>query len=264
MGRPPRISKEQILDASRKAFTARGFDATTLADIAAVLEVTPAAILRYFPTKQALFTAAMSARELRVPPALLGLAYIDPASDPRVVLRRFAEEVVPFIQSVIGSAIAVQMHRAAQQTTLVVPFDTAAEEAPPRLAMRMLAGYFERAMKAGVIRTGDPHALALLFIGQLNSYVLIHSVLGMSPVYPLDRYLDALIALWGEGAFLVGAYDVQEDHSRAGGPRRRVRGAAVHAPAEPAKAARPRRNAGSADGERGVAGRRTRNPRPRR
>ena len=264
MGRPPRISKEQILDASRKAFSARGFDATTLADIAAVLEVTPAAILRYFPSKQELFTAAMSARELRVPAALLGLAHVDASSDPRVVLRAFAEEVVPFVQSVIGSAIAVQMHMAARQTTLVVPFDTAAEEAPPRLALRMLSGYFERAMKAGVVRQGDPRALALLFIGQLNSYVLIHSVLGMSPAYPLDRYLDALIALWSDGAFLTGANDVEEDHPRAGAARRRGRGAAVRAQAESTEAARPRRNARGADGERGVAGRRPRNPRPRR
>lgn len=264
MGRPPRISREQILEAARRAFTARGFDATPLADIAAALDVTPAAILRYFPSKQELFTAAMSTRELRVPPALLGLATVDPSTDPRVVLRSFAEQVIPFVQSVIGSALAVQMHMRSRQTTLVVPFDTANEEAPPRLALRMLSGYFERAMKAGVIRKADPRATALLFMGQLNSYVLIHSLLGMTPVYPLDQYLDALIALWSDGAFLTGVNDVEEDRPRPR-DRRRINGdAAVHAQSKRAETARPRGDAGGADGQRRVAGRRPGGKRPRR
>ncbi|HYR29049.1 MAG TPA: hypothetical protein VEU30_11330, partial [Thermoanaerobaculia bacterium] len=221
--------------------------------------------LRYFASKQELFAVAMSAREVRLPQALLDLAHVDPATDPRVVLRALASQAVPFVQSVIGSAIAVQMHMRAQQTTLVVPFDTANEEAPPRLALRILGDYFERAMKAGVVREGDPRAMALLFVGQLNSYVLIHSLLGMSPVYPLDRYLDALIALWTGGAFLTGAFDVEEeDHPRPGRSRRGGGGAAVRPKTERAEAARPRRNDRGPDGERGLAGRRPRGPRSRR
>ncbi|HYR28901.1 MAG TPA: helix-turn-helix domain-containing protein, partial [Thermoanaerobaculia bacterium] len=104
MGRPPRISREQILVAARAAFAERGFDAVPLAHIAKTLGVTPAAILRYFPSKQELFTAAMSSRDLPVPAALLGLAAVDPATDPRIVLRAFAKGVVPFIQAVSGSA----------------------------------------------------------------------------------------------------------------------------------------------------------------
>src|SRR5687767_12264796 len=155
MGRPPRISREKILEAARAAFAERGFASTTLADIAGGLDVTPAAILRYFATKQELFTAAMSSRELRFPAALEELVQADDAADPRMVLRAFAEQVVPFLQSVIGSAIAVQMHMRSRQTTLVVPFDTAAEEAPPRRALRLISDYFRRAMKAGVIREAD-------------------------------------------------------------------------------------------------------------
>jgi len=264
MGRPPRITREQILDAARAAFAERGFDAVPLAHIARNLGVTPAAILRYFPTKQDLFTAAMSSREIVIPTVILGMATVDPHSDPRNVLRTFAKGVIPFIQSMIGSAIAVQMHMRSRQTTLVVPFDTANEEAPPRLALRVLTRYFDRAMKAGKIRKADPRAMALLFVGQLNSYVLIHSLLGMSPVYPLDRYLDALIALWSDGAFLTGVADVEEGGSRPGRPRRGRGGAAVRAKAERAEAARPRRNDRGADGERGVAGRRPGGPRPRR
>jgi AcrR family transcriptional regulator len=224
--------------------------------------VTPAAILRYFETKQELFTAAMSSRELRFPNALEELVG-NASGDPRVVLRAFAEQIVPFLQSVIGSAIAVQMHMRARQTTLVVPFDTAAEEAPPRRALRMISEYFRKAMKGGVIRDADPRALALLFIGQLHSYVLIHSVLNVTPVYPLDRYLDTLIDLW-TGGVIVGVADAEENRDRGGRARRGGGRAVVRAQAERAEAAGPVRNGGGANGQRRVPGGRPRSPRARR
>ncbi|HUP62943.1 MAG TPA: TetR/AcrR family transcriptional regulator [Thermoanaerobaculia bacterium] len=287
MGRPARISRDQILDAARTAFGARGFAATTLADVAKSLEVTPAAILRHFESKQQLFTAAMSARAIELPACVMELATADAAADPRVVLRRFAGEFVPFIRKIIGTTIAVQMHQSA--TTVVVPFDTAAEETPPRRGLRILAGYFRRAMNAGVIRRGDPRATALLFIGQLHSYVFIHQVLGVTPVYPLDAYLDALIGLWTDGAFVGGrtsrppavgrtgrppslpggirarkTKSAAEDRAGAGGARRRGGVAVVRPRAAKAETAGARRNARGADGEHRLAGRRTRDKRPRR
>lgn len=259
MGRPPRITREQILEASRAAFQARGFAATTLADIAKALDVTPAAILRHFDSKQALFSAAMSSQGIAVPEFITALAQLDPRSDPRVALAEFAKHVVPFLMDIIRSAIAVQMHA----TTLVVPFDTHSEEIPPRRAIRFLGDYFARAMKAGTIRRADPHALALLFVGQLQAYVFFHQVLGVTPVYPLDDYIDALIALWSEGV-LLGGTRAEENDPRARRPRRSGGDAAVPARTAKTKTARPRRNAGGPDGERGVAGRRPRGPRSRR
>jgi Transcriptional regulator len=259
MGRPPRISRDQILDASRAAFSARGFAATTLADIAGALEVTPAAILRHFDSKQALFSAAMSTRAIAVPEFVTALARLDPKSDPRVVLAEFARKLLPFLGEIIRPAIAVQMHA----TTVVVPFDARAEEIPPRRAMNLLADYFARAMKAGTIRRADPHALALLFLGQLQAHVFFHQVLGVTPVYPTDDYIDALIALWSEGVFLGGTRAQESDH-RGGRSRRRDGDAPVHAQPAKTEASRPRRNAGGADGERRVADRRPRGPRPRR
>ncbi|HEX8410506.1 MAG TPA: TetR family transcriptional regulator [Thermoanaerobaculia bacterium] len=258
MGRPPRISRDQILDAARAAFSARGFAATTLADIAGTLEVTPAAILRHFDSKQALFSAAMSTRDIAIPEFFIELATVDASTDPRIVLRDFAKRAVPFVSAVIRPAIAVQMH----STTVVVPFDTQSEDVPPRRALRILSDYFARAMKAGTIRRAEPHALALLFMGQIQAYVFIHQVLDISPAYPLDSYIDALIALWSDGVF--GGTRAQETDPGTRSRPGRSRDAAVPARAENAKAARPRRNAGGKDGERGVAGRRPRGSRPRR
>lgn len=274
MGRPPRITREQILESARVAFTARGFHATTLADVAAELGVTAAAILRYFPSKQELFMAAMSTRDIAVPPSIEELARTDAVQDPRVVLRRFAGQFIPFVSAVIRPSIAVQMHRASRHTTaLVVPFDTQNEENPSRRGLRIVSDYFRRAMEAGVIRPANPRAMALLFVAQLHSYVFIHDVLEVRPVHPLDDYLDALIDLWVEGAIRT---------PEAGGPRARNQsnsqtrpaaaraggrgggGSVLRPEAERAATARPRRSAGSKDGGGGVAGGRARSPRSRR
>jgi AcrR family transcriptional regulator len=259
MGRPPRISSEQILDAARKAFSARGFAAATLGEIAKDLDVTPAAILRHFDSKQELFNAAMSTRAIVVPEFVTALAQLDPRSDPRDVLRDFARRLVPFLSAVIRPAIAVQMH----STTVVVPFDPSDDEVPPRRVLRFLADYFFRAMKAGTIRRADPQALALLYLGQLQAYVFLHQVLNVTPECPLDCYVDSLIELWTDGMFLGGTR-AQKTHSGDRPSRHRSGSAAVHARTEEAEAARPRRNAGGADGQRRLAGGRTRRPRARR
>lgn len=270
MGRPPRISRDQILAAARAVFTNRGFDGATLADIAAPLGVTPAAILRHFDSKQALFTAAMSGTEIGVPPPVEELAHADASDDPRVVLRRFAEQIVPFISRIIRPSIAVQMHMAARQTTVVVPFDTGSDENPSRRGLRIVTDYFRRCMEAGTLRPGDPRALALIFVGHLQSYVFIHQVLTVTPVYPLDRYLDALFDLWSDGAFVKGGTRARKKNTaqttdrRDRGPGDRDGDARVRARAEKTEAARPGRNARGADGERRVARRRPRDPRARR
>jgi AcrR family transcriptional regulator len=264
MPRPPRITREQLLGAARTAFSARGFAATTLADIARELDVTPAAILRHFSSKQELFNAAMSNRGIATPEFITALAKLDASADPRVVLAELARRMIPFLGSVIRPAIAVQMHT----TTLVVPFDPKDDEIPPRRAIRILTDYFARAIRAGVIREADPRALALLFIGQLQAYVFFHQVLGVAPAHPVEDYIDALLGLWSEGVFAGGARarkktsaeDRAAARARGGGSR----GAAVLAQAERTETARPRRNPGGADGERGVARGRTRGPRTRR
>jgi AcrR family transcriptional regulator len=263
MGRPPRISREQILDAAREAFSTRGFAATTLAEIADELDVTPAAILRHFRSKQELFRAAMSNRGIATPDFVTAITTLDASADPRAVLGELARRMIPFLGSVIRPAIAVQMHA----TTLVVPFDPKDEEIPPRRAIRILADYFDRAIRAGVIREADPRALALLFIGQLQAHVFFHQVLGVTPAYPVEDYIDALIGLWSDGVFggtRARKKASEKDRSPARDRRGGDRGAAVHAEAERAEAPRPRRNAGGADGERGVARGRTRSPRSRR
>jgi AcrR family transcriptional regulator len=259
MGRPPTITRERLLLTARRVFAAKGFEAATLADIAAELKVTPAAILRHVASKQELFRESMLTNA-PLPPVIQELDAVDGGADPRAVLRKVAEGFVPFVMQMVRTNIAVYMH--AQTTSMVVPFDTAAEDSPPRRGLRIVESYFRRAKQAGAVRIGSPRAAALLFMGSLQSYVFLHHVVNVQPVYPLADYIDALLDLWSHGG--ICETDRQEDRGRDRDRGRRRGGAAVHAPGAQAARARAGRDAGGADGERRLARRRPRDPRPRR
>ncbi|HLJ73294.1 MAG TPA: TetR/AcrR family transcriptional regulator, partial [Thermoanaerobaculia bacterium] len=244
MGRPPTISRDQILQAARVVFTEKGFAASTLADIAGELHVTPAALLRHFESKQALFDAAMRG-SVALPACILRLDDVDASTDPRLVLRELAEEWIPFASKTIAQNVVITMHQRSNPT-LVLPFDPRSEDSPPRRGEKILAGYFKRAKAAGVIDADDPRAAALLFIGSLVSYVFIHYVLRViDPPYPVASYIDALIDLWTEGA-ISRAENRQTHHSRPRHRGGRDRPVSVRAKKRGAARAHPVGNAGSA------------------
>src|SRR5438132_14207496 len=139
MGRPPRIRRDQLLETARRIFAAKGFAAATLAEIAGELGVTPAALLRHAPSKQELFAQAMQSGEIMsLPAAVRELAAVDAASDPRRVLRRLAEDVVPFIHAILATRIVVAMHENARRTSLLLPFNPESADNPPRRAFTLI------------------------------------------------------------------------------------------------------------------------------
>ncbi|WP_017607380.1 TetR/AcrR family transcriptional regulator [Nocardiopsis xinjiangensis] len=59
--------REQILYTAAEAFAAQGFHNTSLADIAAMLDITPAGVLHHFGSKTGLLTAVLELRDARSP-----------------------------------------------------------------------------------------------------------------------------------------------------------------------------------------------------
>jgi AcrR family transcriptional regulator len=59
MGRPPRTTTREIVEAAIEMFGARGLKGTSIAAIAKRVGVTDAGVLHYFPTKAALIDAAL-------------------------------------------------------------------------------------------------------------------------------------------------------------------------------------------------------------
>ena len=204
MGRPQRVTREQVLTESRRAFSERGFEGTTLADIGARLGVSPAALLRHAPSKEALFHLAMEPEAgERLPTDFL--AEVSPEEDPARVLRKLAREFIPFIEQKMGENIArfLRARTEEEARTIRLPFDPRKKTSPPALAIRAVEGYFRRAREAGTVEVRSPRAAALAFLGSLQSYVFLHRVLLIEPPVPLDRYLDTVLEIWKHGAIRV-------------------------------------------------------------
>lgn len=191
MGRHARVSREDVLHAARQAFRERGYEGTTLATISSRVGVSPAALLRHAPNKEALFAAAMEPKKL----PLEFLSGVDPKSDPRKVLKRVALAFVPFIEEKLSEDIVQQLHL----------FRNGPPPFPGKVARRTLgtlADYMREATRAKRLRVKDPQAAAMIFLGSLQSYAFLHRVLrAFDPPFPLERYLDTLLEVWTRGAF---------------------------------------------------------------
>ena len=202
MGRRPRVTREEVLGAARRAFAERGFEGTTLSAIAGRLGVSPAALLRHAPSKQALFTLAMESEPADEKLPTDFLASLSGAEDPARVLRRLAREFVPFLERKMGENIARFLRAASDEEarTLRLPFDPRQKGSPPARVLEALEAYFVRARAAGTIVVRQPRAGALAFLGSLQSYLFLHRVLRIEPPIPLEKYLDTLIEIWRRGA----------------------------------------------------------------
>ncbi len=202
MGRRARVSREDVLRQARRTFAERGFEGTTLADIAGRMGLSPAALLRHAPTKHALFEAAMAAEPAGEGLPTDFLATVPPGSDPARVLRRLARGFVPFIEQNMGENIArfLRARTEEEARTIRLPFDPRQRKSPPARAIADLEGYFRRARAAGRVALPNPRAGALAFLGSLQSYVFFHRVLRVSPRIDLGDYLDSVMAIWRRGA----------------------------------------------------------------
>jgi AcrR family transcriptional regulator len=206
MGRRPRVTRDEVFRAAREAFAQRGYEGTTLAAIGARLDVSPAAILRHAPTKEALFRDAMAAGEAEEGLPSDFLAATPASENPARVLRRLALTFVPFIERKMGENIAHFLRARSEEEarTVRLPFDPRQKSSPPARVLAALEDYLRRARAAGTVRLRDPRAGALAFLGALQSYVFIHRVARISPAVPLLRYLDTLFDIWTGGALSSG------------------------------------------------------------
>ena len=201
MGRPARVTRDQVLVAAREAFATRGYDGTTLAYIAAQVGVSPAALLRHAPSKQALFGLAMQRGEEAPLTPIRFLEEVKGTEDPKIVLERVANAFVPYIEARFGEQIA-RWQYANVGTPRAIPllFDPDQKPTPPERALSQLERYLRRASRAGRVEVNYPRAAALSFLGSLHAYVFFHKLLRLDPPLQLSRYVETVVTIWTQGA----------------------------------------------------------------
>jgi AcrR family transcriptional regulator len=182
MGRPfhadGRQTRQAILDAALELFADKGYFGTSLRDIAAAVGVRESALYNYFPGKEALFSALITAAQEQKTEQMAGLL-ADPISDVQSLLERSTSVVldnfaVPRQQRLFRVLMSDGMRLAKQGRINLIERMTSAAEPLHDLMRRLIT-------EAG-LRPRNPELLAIEFMGPLLLWRHWHAVQPQGPL----------------------------------------------------------------------------------
>ncbi len=185
MARTTTITNEQILSAAREIFLEQGVAATAV-DVAARAGISSGSIFKRYPTKEALFFAAMLE-----PPKPIWNADLEARlghSDTRADLLLIAERIVAFTKEVLPRLMLV---RSMGQTPEL--------PTPPRIEndFVQIVAYFGREMALGRIARGDPTVPALTLLHTCTGFAMSLGLESAAKLFSANTFLEDFIAvLW--------------------------------------------------------------------
>ncbi|MBD2159630.1 TetR/AcrR family transcriptional regulator [Limnothrix sp. FACHB-1083] len=168
MPRPPKITNEAILTAARQVFLEQGLKASTV-EIARRAGISEASVFKRFPTKQALFLAAMGVTE--TPDWVKRLSDRQPTANIKAELTEICGEMLAFYQEGLPRVFMMMA-----QKKMPHPPHSPHLPPPPVRDSRLLALFLERAVAGGWLRAIDSMALAHLLVGSIINYVIAHEL----------------------------------------------------------------------------------------
>jgi TetR/AcrR family transcriptional repressor of mexJK operon len=185
-----------VLEAAKKHFTEHGYEGASIESIAATSGVSKVTIYSYFPTKAALFQAAITHRvDLQF--GQLTSSRLDPA-EPREALTLIGRAFLELMRS----PEVINQHRTlygaqGQDTAAAANFFAAG----PQKVVSSVADYLRAAARAGSIHVADPALAANQFLSLFLGLGQIRALLGLSLPSPRedDLLLAANVALFLRG-----------------------------------------------------------------
>ncbi|BCB18167.1 TetR family transcriptional regulator [Bosea sp. ANAM02] len=156
--------RRQILDGAHQVFTARGFDAASMSDIAAAANVSKSTLYVYFEDKEHLFVALIEReREAQKRGAFEAL---NEDSDPVRALGNFGQ----CLARMINAEFAVSAHRIVIGVAERMPdLGRGFYENGPMQGSRLIAAYLDRMVAEGKLAIGDTELAAVQFIDLCQS-----------------------------------------------------------------------------------------------
>jgi AcrR family transcriptional regulator len=181
MGRPRKVTTEEILAAARQIFWDRGIETPT-ADIAQQAGVSEALIFKRFATKQDLFLAAIGIDQ---PPAWVKrLDQSLPQADFQADLTDLLTDMLAFYQDMIPRVLMMMSPVALIKSQQFVP--------PPIRDYQLFATFLDRAIAEGHIRDCNTRVVAHLVVGSINNYAVTTALLHKHPkLVECNEPLDA-------------------------------------------------------------------------
>jgi AcrR family transcriptional regulator len=188
-------TRARILEAASQLFTEKGYAGTTTRAIAKKAEVNEVTLFRHFGTKEKLAQAIMD--------QFGGLAIVE---DLEGYLSGDYHQDLTLIGGVMMNVMterADSMRMAICEAGNFPQFREVVAENPRQLR-RMLGRYFQRQMRAGLIETGHPEALAQAFLGMFFSYVVLNRFLldSLDPEISQDEIVVQFVSLFVRGTVM--------------------------------------------------------------
>jgi len=165
MTRPVSISHQQILDAAREVFFEHGFVGASTSRIARRAKVSEGSLYTHFPTKQALFRAAM---DLPQPPVASMNDRVG-QGDIKENLEAMAVDSIRFLMQLLPRL----MMRWSNRGEAGVPKSKASLD-----VLVVFTKYFEAEIALGRLRAGDPQIMARVFMGSLWNFCFLRILAG--------------------------------------------------------------------------------------
>jgi AcrR family transcriptional regulator len=183
------ISDDQILEAARELFLARGFGASTLV-IAKRAGISEALIFRRFGTKEALFAQALGLGE--TPAWIQQIDTLAGGGDAKKNLIRISLDILAHYDTQLPRLMMIWSSRTR------APMRRQLQKPPPLRILKALTRYFEREIALGRVRRGDPEVVARALLGALLNHAF-YRMIGVHVRRPISarRYVTGLVdVLW--------------------------------------------------------------------
>ncbi|MEV0379475.1 TetR/AcrR family transcriptional regulator [Nonomuraea sp. NPDC050643] len=189
----PGVTRERILDESIRLFAARGYGATSVADIQQACGLTggSGALYKHFPSKQALLEAAVR-RNLGAMALRKREVVEQVPADPREALHLMALAVWDVID---GDKDLVRI-MLREHTAFPEIFEPMWQGVMATL-YREFATWIAAQRALGVVEAADPEATAAVLISSLTYFPLLDLLIGHTPG---DLGREVFLATWTEHA----------------------------------------------------------------
>jgi AcrR family transcriptional regulator len=179
---PRRLSADerraQILREAALLFGSHGFNGTTTRDVATRVGITEAALYRYFPSKEAMYTAILDER-MAAPDLLAPIERLAESDDDRAVFSALALTLLRSVEA-DPSILRLVLYSALEGHQMARPF----QEGRIRRLREFLQRHLERRIREGAFRAVDPALGARAFIGMVVDHLIVREVFGQRDQYP--------------------------------------------------------------------------------
>lgn len=169
------MSRAQLLDAAESVFADKGFDATSVKEIAERAELSVGSVYQLFESKRAIFRAVFQRRNRDGLRTLK--AAVDAAGTPRDRLHRLVDATVDFYT--VHRTFFLLFQRAIGGSWLNVKAGFDSRNFAEYLEfVEVPAGIFRQGVAEGVFCPLEPAGMAVFFTGIMQAY-LLHEVIGL-------------------------------------------------------------------------------------